>query len=413
MYLSGIIDPLVDPNEGSTTFRSLLIPGGGRSEAMGSAFTALADDISFFDTNPSGSSTMKNTELAVLHNSWIADSRLETVSYTTRMNHLGLGASIRCFYVPFTEYNTFGERVSRGYYTETVATLNAAQNFLAGYYFKGIAVGANLKAGLRSMPNYSDNYGNLVQGSGASQSAAVVMADIGAQTRFNFIKLYGSRDPNFHIGFALRNAGPPVSGEPLPTVATAGAAWKMANPVTFSAEIQQPLNLLNLDESGRMAVGAGFSVEFASFFKLLGGIQIKGANPRISLGGEMNVNDIQFNVNYTLDMTTQAAVFNRISLAAKLNLGDGGRAERQKRIEKLYIEGLKLYALGELAEAVEVWESALDLDKRFDPAIEGVRTALYTMKIQQSIKSLQTLETAPDPATQAESGEAVQAEPAP
>lgn len=64
MYVSGIIDPLIDPNEGETTFRSLLIPGGGRSEAMGSAFTALADDISFFDTNPSGSSTMKNTELA-------------------------------------------------------------------------------------------------------------------------------------------------------------------------------------------------------------------------------------------------------------------------------------------------------------------------------------------------------------
>jgi tetratricopeptide (TPR) repeat protein len=106
----------------------------------------------------------------------------------------------------------------------------------------------------------------------------------------------------------------------------------------------------------------------------------------------MNVNDIQFNINYTLDMTTQAAVFNRISLAAKLNLGDRGRADRQKRIEKLYIEGLRLYALGELDEAVEVWNAALDLDKRFDPAIEGVRTALYTIQIQQEIRKLQILE---------------------
>ncbi|HPX47509.1 MAG: hypothetical protein EWM51_11620 [Treponema sp.] len=392
MYVSGIIDPLIDPNEGETTFRSLLIPGGGRSEAMGSAFTALADDISFFDTNPSGSSTMKNTELAVLHNSWIADSRLETVSYTVRLDNLGMGASARCFYVPFTEYNTFGERVSRGYYTETVATLNASYNFLAGYYFKGIAVGANLKAGFRSMPDYSDNYGNLQQGSGAGQSAATFMVDIGAQTRFNLLKLYSSRDPNFHVGATLRNAGPPVSGEALPTVAAAGVAWKMANPITFSGEIQQPLNFMNLKNSGRTVFGAGFSVEFASFFTLLGGLQLKGANPRISLGGEMNVNDIQFNINYTLDMTTQAAVFNRISLAAKLNLGDRGRADRQKRIEKLYIEGLRLYALGELDEAVEVWNAALDLDKRFDPAIEGVRTALYTIQIQQEIRKLQILE---------------------
>ncbi|HOC29486.1 MAG TPA: UPF0164 family protein, partial [Treponemataceae bacterium] len=163
-------------------------------------------------------------------------------------------------------------------------------------------------------------------------------------------------------------------------------------PITFSGEIQQPLNFMNLKNSGRTVFGAGFSVEFASFFTLLGGLQLKGANPRISLGGEMNVNDIQFNINYTLDMTTQAAVFNRISLAAKLNLGDRGRADRQKRIEKLYIEGLRLYALGELDEAVEVWNAALDLDKRFDPAIEGVRTALYTIQIQQEIRKLQILE---------------------
>jgi len=179
--LAGIFEPLINENEGLTSFRSLLIPGGGRSEAMGSAFSALANDISFFETNPAGSATMPNTELAVFHNSWIADSRLETVSFTQRDDNFGYGASIRCFYVPFTEYNTFGERVSRGYYTETFGILNVSYNFLAGYYFKGIAAGANLKAGYRSMPDYSDNYGNLQAGSGFSQSALAIMADGGVQ----------------------------------------------------------------------------------------------------------------------------------------------------------------------------------------------------------------------------------------
>lgn len=392
MYLSGILEPLIDKNEGITSFRSLLIPGGGRSEAMGSAFSALANDISFFETNPSGSSTMKNTELAVFHNSWIADSRLETLSYTQRAENLGYGASIRCFYVPFTEYNTFGERVSRGYYTETFGIVNLSYNFLSGYYFKGIAAGANIKAGYRSMPDYSDNYGNLKTGSGLTQSAFTIMADMGLQTRFNFLKLYGSRDPNFFLGLTLRNFGPPVLNEPLPSMVTFGAAYKPANPVTVSTEIQQPVNLMSPEKSGSTMYGAGVAVEFARFFTFLGGFQLKGANPRISIGGEMNLNDLQFNVNYTLDMTTQAALFNRISLAAKLNLGDRGRLEKQKKIENLYIQGLKLYASGQIEEAILAWNETLMLDKRFDPAVEGIQTATKTLELNQKIRDLQQIE---------------------
>lgn len=391
-YLSQILSPLVDKNEGETTFRSLLIPGGGRSEAMGSAFTALANDISFFETNPSGSSTMKNTELAVFHNSWIADSRLETVSWTQRADTLGYGASIRCFYVPFTEYNTFGERVSRGYYTETLGILNVSYNFFSGYYFKGIAVGGNLKAGFRSVPDYAENQGGLKKNSGLDQSALTLMADLGVQTRFNLLKFYNSRDPNFFVGMTARNVGPPIKGDPLPTLTTAGAAWKPAKPITISAEIQQPLNFVDISHSGIPALGAGVSVEFAQFFTFLGGFQLKGGNPRVSIGGEVNVNDIQFNINYTLDMTTQAALFNRISLAAKLNLGDRGRFERQQKIEKLYIAGLKLYAAGDLAEAIVLWTDVLKLDKKFDPAIEGIQTASASLDIQRRIQELQQLE---------------------
>ena len=392
IYLSGVFEPLIDKNEGRTAFRSLLIPGGGRSEAMGSAFTALASDIGFFETNPAGSSTMKNTELALFHNSWIADSRLETLSFSTRNENFGYGASIRCFYVPFTEYNTFGERVSRGYYSETFAVFNVSYNFLAGYYFKGIAAGANLKAGYRSVPDYSDNEGNLVQGSGFEQSAFAVMVDTGLQTRFNFLKPYNSRDPNSFVGLTFRNFGPPVKGEAMPSVISLGVAYKPANPIAISAEIQKPINLLNFAESGKFAYGAGTSIELTKFFTFLAGLQLKGANPRLSIGGELNVKSIQFNINYTLDMTTQAALFNRVSLAAKVNLGDRGRAAKQKHIEELYISGLKLYAGGNLEAAIAIWQEALRLDKRFDPAIEGIETATLTLDIQRKIQEIQQLE---------------------
>lgn len=390
--MAAFFEPLIDDNEGLTTFRSLLVPGGGRAEAMGSAFTALANDISFFETNPAGSSTMKNTELAVLHNNWIADSRLETLSMTSRDGNFGYGASFRCFYVPFTEYNTFGERVSRGYYSETFAIVNVSYNFLAGYYFKGIAVGANLKTGLRFVPDYSDNYGNIRDGSGFEQSALSIMGDIGVQTRFNVLKMYNSRDPNFSVGLSMRNIGPPVMNEPLPTLITFGTAFKPAKPITISAEIQKPLNLMDPGLSESMIYGAGVMIDVVSFFSFLGGMQLKGANPRLSIGGEINVGDMQFNINYTLDLTTQAALFNRISLGAKLNLGDKGRAERARRVEELYIEGLKLYARGDLESAIETWNDSLAIDKRFDPAIEGVETASIALSLQEKIEEIQQIE---------------------
>jgi len=190
----------------------------------------------------------------------------------------------------------------------------------------------------------------------------------------------------------FRNFGPPVKDEPLPSLITFGSAYKPANPITVSAEIQQPLNFQDLTKSESTVYGTGVAVEFAKFFTFLGGFQLKGANPRISIGGEMNVNDLQFNINYTLDMTTQAALFNRISLAAKLNLGDRGRLARQKKIEGLYISGLKMYASGKLEEAILIWNEALELDKRFDPAIEGVRTATVTLDLQQKIRDLQQIE---------------------
>ena len=108
-----------DENAGSTTFLSLNIPFGGRAESLGSAYTGLSDDISFFDYNAAASSMLDETEIAVFHNAWISDSALETLAATTRFGDFGMGAAIKCFYVPFTEYDYFGNKQTGGYYSET------------------------------------------------------------------------------------------------------------------------------------------------------------------------------------------------------------------------------------------------------------------------------------------------------
>lgn len=144
--LDDIFSPFVDKNEGLTSFRSLMIPSGGRAESMGGAFTGLADDISYINYNAAASSVLQNSQASVFHNSWIADSNYETLSVTLRRGDFGFGAAFSCFYVPFTEYDIFGTRASSGYYTESVAAANCSYNFLSGYNFKGLALGFTLKA---------------------------------------------------------------------------------------------------------------------------------------------------------------------------------------------------------------------------------------------------------------------------
>ena len=50
---------------------------------MGTAFTAVADDSSFLEANPSASSLLETTELSVTHNNWIADTSVEGVIYVS------------------------------------------------------------------------------------------------------------------------------------------------------------------------------------------------------------------------------------------------------------------------------------------------------------------------------------------
>ncbi|HZK20416.1 MAG TPA: UPF0164 family protein [Treponemataceae bacterium] len=399
--ITDVFKDFVDQNEGTTSFRSLYIPSGGKAEAMGSAFTALANDISFFEYNPAGSCQIENTEFSIFHNSWIADSAVETLAFTQRSNNLGYGAAIKCFYVPFTEYTIFGERVSKGYYSETVITLNLSYNFFSGYTFKGLCIGGNFKTAFRSVPNYADNDTNkIILNSGNEQSAIAFIGDGGLLVRFNVLKFYSSREPNFKIGLAIHNVGIAFTGfskkikidDPLPSYLSAGISASLIRPLTIALEFQQPIHFQNLKESEQWAASAGTSVVITPFFTLLGGFLLRGANPRLTMGAELLFSDVIFNINYTLDMTTSLAPINRISLTAKINLGDRGRDELQIKIDTLYSIGLSLYANGDLVEAIDVWSQILEYQPRFDPAIAGIESARSSLELERRISEVQMLD---------------------
>jgi hypothetical protein len=382
-----------DPNAGLTAFRSLFIPMGGRYEGMGTAFTAVADDSSFIESNPSASSQLPNTEFAVTHNNWISDSKVEGVIYSVRFNDLGIGLGGKWLYLPFSEYDTFGEKVSKGYYSEATAVLNLSYNFFSGYYFSGISAGGNLKATYRGVPDYTNSNGVLTAGSGASQSALAVMADFGMLTRFNLLKLYSSRSRNASIGLALKNFGPPSFGEPLPTVFTAGISYSPLRPMLFSFDANWPINLVDSSLSEQFYWAMGTNISIADFFAIQGGFMLRDAVPRISVGATIDISKVSFVVDYTLDLTTQLQQpLNRISIDAKINLGDGGRLAQSQKVEELYLAGLEDYAKGDIEGAILQWQGALAIDPSFDPARESLTAAKNTQKLNQRMNEIQKLE---------------------
>jgi len=370
-----------DPNTGLTTFRSLLIPMGGLQEGMGTAYTAVSKDSSYFEANPAASSTLDYTELAVYHNNWIADTKIEGAVYTIRTGGFGFGAGGKWLYLPFTAYDEFGDRQGSGYYSEAMAGFNVSYNFFPGYYFSGIAVGATGKLAYRSVPA-------VASGATAGNSALGEMVDIGMLTRFDFGKFDHWRGKNFSIGLALKNLGPPVLGDPLPTTSSFGLAYAPLRPVTLSFDLSKPINLVDPALSEQFSVAGGFLVDVTSFFRMQGGLLLKGGNPRLTIGSSVDFELMRVAINYTLDLTTQFTPLNRISIQASFLLGDLGRGELAKKVDNLYLSGLEAYASGDVAKAEEFWKEALALDPTFDPAKESLHAAQSAEQLKQTMDEL-------------------------
>ncbi|QQO11267.1 UPF0164 family protein [Breznakiella homolactica] len=389
-YLNDIYG--VDDNAGLTAFPVLNVPMGGRSEGMASSFSAVADDVSFIEWNPAGSSMLAKTELAVFHNNWIADTNVEGAVYATRIKDLGLAAAGKWLYTPFTEYNLYGERVSKGYYSEAVATLNASYNFLSGYYFSGISLGMNLKGAFRFVPDYSGDDGNVKSGSGKSQSAFAGMVDLGALTRFDLLKFYSSRERNTSVALVIRNLGFPAKGDPLPTVATAGISYKPIRPLLFSFDFSVPINLQDPDLSEKPYWAFGLSAAVTNFLSMRAGLLSKTGNVRITVGSAVTLQNISFDINYTLDLLTQLQPLNRISIGIRFNLGDQGRKELSDQVDELYLQGLEAYSQGNRTQARYYWEQTLKLNPKFDPAREGLSIIERAEAVEARIDEIQRLD---------------------
>jgi tetratricopeptide (TPR) repeat protein len=394
-YLNDIYG--IDDNAGLTAFPVLNVPMGGRAEGMASSFSAVADDISFIEYNPAGSAVLPRSELAFFHNNWIADTKVEGLIYSFRLKNLdslGLATGGKWLYTPFTEYNMYGERESKGYYSEAVAFLNASYNFLADYHFFGLSAGVTLKGAFRFVPDFSDaddagNYeGSIIEGSGLSQSAVMGMADLGVLTRFDLFKPYYSREKNASAALVVRNLGPPVMGDPLPTVAALAVSYKPLKPLLFSFDFSFPINMRDVSLSEKPYWAAGIAVQVTDFLSMRTGLLSKTGNVRFTIGSAVKLQKIALDVNYTLDLLTQLQPLNRVSIGVRFDMGDNGRQAKSDEVDRLYMAGIDAYSMGQFLEAQRCWNEALKINPLFEPAIEGLRNLQEAIRLEERMDEL-------------------------
>ena len=366
-----------------TNFPSLNMPAGGRCESLGTAMTAMCDDPSFMDYNPAVSSILKETQAAVFHNSQISGGLMETITGTTRFNNFGTGFQLKTFFSPRSKDNL----------SETSLAINTSYNFFSGYDFKGLAAGISLRSTWRNM-DYTAS---------ADSSALAFTADFGLLMRFNFFKEFSSDMPNLSVGLAANNIGFFLTGfksglkteKNLPSKISAGLSYRPIKKLLVNLEFRQPINLKNILLSESFAVAAGLEFSFTDFFDVEGGILFQDGKTKLSTGTQFSFQKIQMSLSYacTLDSTTQE---HSVSLAAKINLGDKGRAQNDEQVKKLYAEGIELYAKGEkenMLKAIEKWEEAKKLSAltgiKFDPAIKAIKTSKELISLHQQIISVE------------------------
>jgi hypothetical protein len=356
------------------------IPVGGRAESLASAFTAVADDASFLESNPAGSARMDRTELAFFHNNWFTEiltgTLVESLVVTHRIGNLGMGAGGKWLSAPAAEYRYFDTPLPGSYYSELAAILNGAYNFSLGSRFSGISLGANIKGAFRLVPD--DEY-----------SSSAVMADLGILSSFNLFKFYRSPDWNASLGLAVRNLGP-LGRDPLPSLGALGLAYKPLESLLLSFDFFLPFDMGDIKHLGEPYFAAGLEFAHGAFPSLRGGFQLRSDSLRLALGSSLHLfgdgrspgpagktardgtfRSLDLDVDYGRELRFRDRPQNRLGLGIRLGLGKrtGGAGGP---VEDLYAGGLEAYARGDYQEARRRWEEALELDSRFLPAREAL-----------------------------------------
>jgi hypothetical protein len=310
---------------------------GSRALSLGGAYTGVANDVYYMDSNPAGGDPSRVFKVSIIHQEWIADANYEAVRLSKGFgNRFFLGLGFTYLYLPFTYYDDYG--YAGGDYTisQCMGTLNA------GYVFDklNIAVGGNLKVFYSYVPE--DLY--------ADQSYFLIAGDVGVIARTNALKTYIGPDPSLSVGLTVKNLGYSAVMPKLPTEVHVGVSYRVVKHLLVTGEAVLPLY-----EPVYGSVGAEFDV--AKTFFLQGGVQL-AENPMGGVGFGYRRKDFNIYASYTPSI----AFRNMMSVSVEFTFGETKGVEREKEIHRLVVEALEAFKAGDNEKAEELADVVLELD---------------------------------------------------
>lgn len=265
---------MIPAHSQTTSAAFLRMTIGSRAQAMGDAFTGLAENATGMYYNPAGMGFGQNRELMIFHAQWLEDISVENLTFmypvTSRFS-FGAGFS----YLHFPQLTRFeldpsGGAVENGKFSvyDVVATAGMGYRLTESF-----SVGANIK---------------FFQEQLESVTASSYAADFGL--------LWKLPVSDLNIGIAVQNVGPEITytqaKEQLPRTYRVGLAYQMPNnDATFALDMVKTGN----DE---WRIFPGIEIGFMNSFYLRGGYQLaQNETGNVSGGFGIKVHE-KYEVNY-------------------------------------------------------------------------------------------------------------------
>lgn len=281
-----------------TTAAFLKIGVGARPIGMGSAFTAIADDVNAVHWNPAGLAQLDKRELGMMDAQMFAD---------TRLDFIGLAAPLKSGTLAFSSlYLSQGAIEARGSNRERLGTFTAADTALAVSFARNVGRGVSL--GLT---------GKYLQSRIADVTAQTFAADIGVLAHTGVRGLT--------VGAAIQNAGPGMKflseRSNLPLTGTAGIALRTPMGLTLSADLKRNV----YDRRNSFSMGAELPVMKALSLRagylsaIAGGASANGARLQDArgIGAGLGVRMQSFTLDYAFTPMGELGNTQRLSFGVK------------------------------------------------------------------------------------------------
>lgn len=294
-----------------------------RSFGMGSAFTALSDDVTGLNFNPAGLHYVPYPELTILFKKGLLDTYYGYIGYLKPLKHKGtLGMSLMLFDGGNIELNYLDGRTEKvKMEQDIVATIGYGNSLLIVPL-----LGDTLLADLSEMIFFGANLKIINSTLGGKYTANAIASDFGV--------LFRTIDSRISIGMAIQNCGTGLKyknvNESLPMNIRAGAAFVIQkwseNSLLFALDYIHTIN-----ESGKVHLGA--ELQLFKNFTIRAGYKI-GYNPnKFTLGLGVFAYKTQVDYGYSI---AEIDVPHRISITVKFGSREKKDIARMYKEKKMY-----------------------------------------------------------------------------